>query len=130
MVNSVVVVGRLTRDCSEVHVKESVVVNFSLASNDFVDGEKRTTFFEVVLWGNSFRNFVGYLKKGTVVMVSGKLYVKQWTSAAGRQRVDLKMVAKDISFVPGAGKDGILTKEDVAKDKDVNMASPKKRRNK
>ena len=51
----------------------SVGLNFSLASNDFVDEEKRTTFFELTLYKNSFRNFVGYLKKETVEIVWGSL---------------------------------------------------------
>ena len=74
------ITGRTVQDATVNVLKdERQVVNFSVAVNDYYkprNGEKvkATTFFNCAFWKNT--KVAQYLKKGTLVEVSGRLFVK------------------------------------------------------
>lgn len=82
-VNSVTIVGRLTRD-PELKALPSGqnVCNFSLATSETYekDGEKKETseFHNIVVYGKQAENCAKYLLKGQLAAVEGKLATRSW----------------------------------------------------
>lgn len=76
--NELIFVGQLGKDPELKTTKsDSNVVNFSVASNDqYKSGDsvvKTTTWFRCVAWGESAKTYAKWLKKGSKVLVKGKL---------------------------------------------------------
>jgi single-strand DNA-binding protein len=88
MVNSVIIVGRLGQD-PEIKYFESgsVKARFSLAvDRNFSKENKITDWFTIEVWGRD-AEFVGeWVKKGTMVSVTGQLEVNRYTDQAGNPK--------------------------------------------
>lgn len=79
--NQVAVEGRLTADPKIIEKENYIIVNFSIANNwiKTVEGTKKeeVNFFNVSAIVS--KNFIPYLKKGQLVLASGKLEQSRWT---------------------------------------------------
>lgn len=76
MINSVVLVGRLTADVELKEVGEGKVVNFSVAvprSYKKEDGTQDVDFISCSIWGGQAENMKEYCKKGDLVGIRGEL---------------------------------------------------------
>ena len=100
-VNSVVISGNLTRD-SEVFTTQSgtKVLRFGVAVNERRKGNNDewldyTNFVDCVKFGESADYYQQRLRKGTHVMVSGKLRYSSWEKD-GERRSKLEVVAEVI----------------------------------
>jgi single-strand DNA-binding protein len=102
MLNHIVIMGRLTRD-PELRQTGSgkTVANFSVAvERDFKNdsGEKETDFIDCVAWRGT-ADFVGkFFRKGSMLVVSGRLQVRSWTDDSGNKRRTAEIVADNIYF--------------------------------
>lgn len=103
--NQVFITGRLTRD-PELRYTQSGVpfLNARLASNSYyrgADGEwkQETTFFGLVAWQGLAERCFEELRKGSAVMVSGRLQSSEWTSTDGEKRSSLEIRADRIQFL-------------------------------
>lgn len=110
MINSVVIVGRLGQD-PEIKYFESgsVKARFSIAvDRNFSKENKITDWFNIEVWGKQ-AEFVGeWVKKGSMVAVTGQLELSRWTDQAGNQREFPLIRATDIRFV-GSKRDSQQT---------------------
>ncbi len=109
MLNHIVLMGRLTRD-PEVRYTQSqiTVTSFRIAvDRDFGRGEERQTdFIDVVAW-RSTGEFVGkYFRKGSMIVVSGRLQMREWQDKDGNKRVSAEVVADNVYFGESARRDG------------------------
>jgi len=82
-VNTVVLVGRLTRDSELKYTASgSALCNFSIAVNRRVKkGEQwldEASFFDLTLWDKQAENLNKYLVKGTQVAIQGELRQDRW----------------------------------------------------
>src|SRR5579864_4023475 len=74
-----VIVGYVGADAEIHYLKDgTAITNFSVAVNKHVrnaEGARaqKTTWFSVALWGERGENLVSYLKKGTLVLVTGEV---------------------------------------------------------
>ena len=94
-INSVVLVGRITKDVGSDERSFSYIGNgiakavVSLAVNRSVKkGDKwedETSFFDVVIWGKTAENLKPRLKKGTQITVSGYLKQDRWEKDGQKQ---------------------------------------------
>ena len=103
MLNHIVLMGRLTRDPELRHTGSGVpVAGFSLAvDRDFTDkqsGEKETDFIDVVAWRNTAEFVSKYLAKGRMVVVSGRLQIRNWVDKEGNKRRTAEVVAENVYF--------------------------------
>lgn len=103
MLNSVTLMGRLTRD-PELRRTPSgaAVTSFTLAvDRDFTNsttGEKETDFIDIVAWRNT-AEFVGkYFTKGRMAVVQGRLQIRTWTDKDGNKRKAAEVVADNVYF--------------------------------
>lgn len=102
MLNSIVFMGRLTRDPELRMTKtETAVASFSLAcERDRKDsnGERQTDFIDVTAWRNTadfvHRNFT----KGMMMVVQGRLQMRKWVDRDGNNRTSAEVVADNVWF--------------------------------
>ena len=110
MENAVMIVGNMTRDpelkflnSGAATVGFPVAVNekrFDQATREYVDNVK---FFNVTAWNTLAENVAHSLKKGSRVVVVGKLNQRTWETDAGEKRHAIDIVADavgpDLRFV-------------------------------
>ena len=114
-INTIIIGGNLARD---VDLKEIAsgrkVATFSLASNRtyIVNGEKKkeVVFVDVDVWGAIGENCHKYLKKGSPVVVTGRLKQDQWQTDSGEKRSRIKVVAMNVQFLYSGKNTGATTK--------------------
>ena len=103
--NVVYITGRLTRDPEMRYTKSGVgVFNGRLASNTFfrtADGEwnRDTTYISFVAWQALAERCYENLKKGSAVLIHGRLNSSEWENADGDKRSQLEIRADRISFL-------------------------------
>ncbi len=122
--NSVVIVGRLTRDPELKYAPGGApVCNFGLATSHHYtkdDGQKAetTTFLDVTAWRRLAEICGQFLKKGREVLVMGTLRQSRWVDPKTNQaRSKIKVVAQNVQFFRGREKD-----EEAAADVDATEA--------
>ncbi len=103
--NSVLMVGRLTRDPELRFIAGSgkAVATFAIAVDPPFAKEKTADFFNVVVWGKPAENVANYLAKGRQVAVKGYLQSRSYEDKTGQKRYVTEIVADTVEFIGGAG---------------------------
>lgn len=115
--NKVFIVGRVTADIVLRSTPSGAqVANFSVATNrvwtDKTGGKREETeFHNVVLWGRQAEIAGQYLKKGSEVMVEGRLQTRSWDDKSGQKRRTTEIIGERIQlgqrpFNQGGGQFG------------------------
>jgi len=107
MLNHITLMGRLTRDPELRYTQSNTpVASFTLAvDRDFGgrDGaEKQTDFIDIVAWRQTAEFVSKYFTKGSMVVVSGRLQIRDWQDKEGNKRRNAEVVAENVYF--GEGK--------------------------
>ncbi|HMP95761.1 MAG TPA: single-stranded DNA-binding protein [Kiritimatiellia bacterium] len=103
--NIAILMGNLTRDPEKRTTPTGMAVSdLGLAVSDNYkdkDGKliERTCFVDVIAWGRQAETCAQYLKKGSPVMVEGKLQLDQWKTDNGEKRSKLRVKATRIQFL-------------------------------
>ena len=102
MLNLITIMGRLVRDPDYRTTGSGLSVsNFSVAvDRDFKtdSGEKETDFIDCVAWRNTAEFVTKYFRKGSMVVVSGRLQIRSWTDKDGNKRRTAEVVADNVYF--------------------------------
>lgn len=108
-INTVTIVGRLTRD-SELRYTNNgtAVANLSIACNEAVkqqDGSwsDQGHFFDLTLWGKQAESVNQYLTKGRQVAIQGRLKQQTWTdqqTGQNRSKVIINVQNLELLAVP------------------------------
>ena len=100
MVNSVVLIGRLTRDPElRTTTTGKSVCSFSIAVQKRIkptDGSPDADFFNIVAWEKSADYVVNYLAKGRLVAIEGRLQARKFTGSDGSNREVVEIVATSV----------------------------------
>lgn len=110
--NKVILLGNLTRDPeTRVTANELTICKMGLAvSRSFStrDGERReeTTFVDVDAFGRQAEVITKYLRKGSPIMIEGRLRLDQWETSDGQKRNKLCVVLENFQFVGGREDNG------------------------
>lgn len=78
----------------------SVAVNRKWTKEDGTHGEE-TTWFRVSAWRRLAETASQYLKKGSKVMVIGRVSARSYVGADGSPRSSLEVTAESIKFIGG-----------------------------
>ena len=102
--NSVNILGNLTRDPELKYTASGKsICNISIANNRVYskNGEKVTevSYFDVEVWGVIAENCVKYLKKGSGIIVEGRLRQDRWEKD-GKTQSRVRISANNIHFMP------------------------------
>jgi single-strand DNA-binding protein len=105
--NKVLLVGNLTKDPELRFVPSGqAVANLRIATNRKYkagNGEwkEEVTYVGVEVWGKSAEACGEYLKKGSPLLVEGRLKLKEWTAQDGQKRSMLEVVSERVQFLSG-----------------------------
>jgi single-strand DNA-binding protein len=129
MVNKVLLVGRLCTDPELKYTPSGVAVaNFRVAvDRSFVNaqGERETDFIDIVTWRQSAEFVNTYVTKGRLVLVEGRLQVRQWQTADGQRRRNTEVVADNIRALdrPREPREGVAEPNGAAASAAVRSGS-------
>ena len=103
MLNHITIMGRLTRDPELRRTNSGTpVASFTVAvDRDFSGkdgGEKETDFIDCVAWRNTAEFVSKYFTKGRMMVVSGRLQLRDWTDKEGNKRRSAEIVADSCYF--------------------------------
>jgi single-strand DNA-binding protein len=108
MYNKVILVGNLTRDIELRYTPSgTAVAKFGLATNrvysDPVTKEKKqeVMFIDITVFGRAAETANQYLKKGSQVLIEGRLSLNQWTDQTGQKRSKHEIIAEQVKFLGG-----------------------------
>jgi single-strand DNA-binding protein len=93
--------GRLTRDPELRHTPSgAAVTSFGLAVDKFSREEstRSADFFDLVCWERKAEFATKWLRKGTKVVLCGRLQQRSWKDKEGNNRVSVEIVVEDIEF--------------------------------
>jgi len=98
------VVGHLGSD-PEIRMSPSgqKITTFRMACNTRRQGKEKTVWWRVTIFGDRFDKMVPYLKKGSLVFVSGSLNPPEiYEGRDGNRSVSLEIIAETVSFLPNS----------------------------
>ena len=103
MLNHITIMGRLTRDPELRRTGSGVAVaSFTVAvDRDFGGrdgGEKETDFIDCVAWRQTGEFVSKYFTKGSMIVVSGRLQIRNWNDKDGNKRRTAEVVADNVYF--------------------------------
>lgn len=102
MLNRIVIMGRMTSDPELRRTGSGIAVaSFAVAcERDFggKDQEKETDFIDCVAWRQTGEFVSKYFKKGSMIIVSGRLQIRSWTDKEGGKRRTAEVLADHVYF--------------------------------
>lgn len=110
--NKVFVLGNLTRDPElRQTAGGQAVCSFSIATNRFFTDsagqkQKQAEFHNIVAWGRQAEIVNQYLKKGSMVLVEGRLQTRNWQDPQGQKHWKTEIVAEQLQLGPRPGGGG------------------------
>jgi single-strand DNA-binding protein len=109
--NKITLVGNVGRDPELKQTATSKVVDFSIAINEPARGQQpeRTEWYRVSFWDRRAETIAQYVRKGTQIMVEGRLSVRTYTDPnTQRERYSLEVTGTDFVLLGTrpVGEDG------------------------
>ncbi len=103
MLNHIVIMGRLTRDPELRRTSSGIAVaSFTVAvDRDFGGrdgGERETDFIDCVAWRQTGEFVSKYFSRGSMIVVSGRLQIRNWNDKDGNKRRSAEIVAENVYF--------------------------------
>jgi single-strand DNA-binding protein len=107
--NKAIIIGNVTRD-PEIKALPSgaKVTSLSLATNRVwkdANGAKKeqTDFHNIVVFGRQAETVAQYIKKGSMLMVEGRIQTRSWDDKDGKKNYRTEIVADRVQFGPKGG---------------------------
>lgn len=103
MLNHITIMGRLTRDPELRRTGSGVAVaSFRVAvDRDFAPkdgGERKADFIDCVAWRQTGEFISKYFAKGRMIVVDGRLEMRDWTDKDGNKRTSAEVVVANAYF--------------------------------
>ena len=103
MINSTVLVGRMTKDAELKYTGNNIAVaSFSLAVNrNFKDanGERETDFINCVIWRQQAENLANWAKKGALIGITGRIQTRSYENQQGQRIYVTEVVAESFQML-------------------------------
>jgi single-strand DNA-binding protein len=110
--NKAFIIGNLTRDPELRSLPSGIqVASFGVATNRVYKDkngarQESTDFHNIVVFGRQAETTSQYLKKGSSVLVEGRIQTRSWDDKDGQKKYRTEIVADRIQFGPRAGGQG------------------------
>lgn len=113
MINSVVIMGRLTHE-PELKVTTSglSVIRITIAcdrSYQKSNEERKADFIDVTAWRQTAEFISRYFHKGSMIAVQGSIQTDNYTDRDGNKRKSFQIVANNVSFCGSKAESGVNT---------------------
>jgi len=107
--NNLTIVGNVGADAEVKFTKDGqAIVSFNVAVNKITGkGDNRksvVTWFQVTVWGEYGEALADYLRKGTLVTVTGEVSASAWIDQTGQARAGLQIKAADHIALLSSGR--------------------------
>ena len=123
-----IIVGNMTRD-PELRTTPSgaQVCSFTVAVNrNYKDGsgdnKEQVSFLDCSAWGRSGEIIAQYAKKGSGILVSGRIEQRSWEDKEGQKRSRVEIVVEDFNFIGGGNGDGGSNRVNLANNESQDVA--------
>ena len=107
MLNKADLIGRLTKDIELRYLGNGTpVANFTLAVNRAFknkDGEREADFINIQVWRKQAENCANYIRKGSLVAVSGRIQSRSYDTDNGKRYIT-EVVANEVHFLDSRNK--------------------------
>lgn len=102
--NKIILLGRLVKDPELRHTENSdkVYTKFTIAvQRNFrlPDGIIEADFIPISVWGKKAEAVVKYMKKGSLITLSGRLKAGSYDDKDGNRKYTVEVVAEDVKFL-------------------------------
>jgi single-strand DNA-binding protein len=104
--NTAMIIGRLVADPELRYTQKGApVCDFRLAcsrrwkNKESGEAQEETLFINIVAWRRQAELVNDYLKKGSAILVEGRLRSRQWETPQGEKRSAIEVVAYRIQFL-------------------------------
>ena len=126
MINSVVIMGRLTHE-PELRTTPSgiSVIKFNVACdrNKTKSGEeKKTDFIDCTAWRQTAEFIARYFHKGSMIAIEGSIQTDSFTDKDGNKRKSVQVVADQVSFCGSKAENG--SQESPKQTSNTNNSQP------
>ena len=109
--NKVILMGNLTRDPELRYTpKGMAVAKVGLAVNrtwrsEAGEQKEEVTFIDVDIWGRTAENVGQYMRKGSPILIEGRLKLDQWDDKqTGQKRSRLGVTAETVQFLSSGNR--------------------------
>lgn len=135
--NKVFLIGNVTRD-PEIKSLPSgqTVASFSVATNRFFTDkngqrQQRAEFHNVIAWGRLADVVSKFLKRGSLVLVEGRLQTRSWQDQTGTTRYRTEVIAERLNLGPKGGRALVETEKEhleeinldnLSEDKEIDLS--------
>ena len=134
MYNKVILVGNLTRDVELRYLPSgSALAKIGIATNrrfkkqDGSQGDE-VCFVDVNLFGRTAEIANQYLKKGSKILIEGRLVLESWTDQSGQKRSKHSVSAESLQMLDGKNSNESYTEGAECEPIDEPTKKPQKRR--
>lgn len=111
--NRAILIGRVTQD-PQLRTTPSgqPVCNFSIATNrtwtnpETKEKQEKAEFHNIVAWRRLAEIANQYLKKGSLVMIEGRIETRSWDDQSGNKKYRTEIVAENMQLGPRASGSG------------------------
>lgn len=101
--NKAIIAGRLGKDPEVRQVGDTKVVSFSVATSERFtkNGEQQehTDWHNIEAWGKTGEFVEKYFKKGSLILVEGKIRYESYTDKDGHNKISTKIRCTSVDFV-------------------------------
>ncbi len=103
--NKAILIGNLTRDPElKAIASGNKVCTFSIATNrTYKDAngvrQEKTDYHNIVVWGKTAENVATYMKKGSQILIEGRMETRSWDDAAtNTKKYRTEIIADTVQF--------------------------------
>ena len=115
--NKIFLLGRLTRDPeSKALPSGQSLASFGIATNRYFNDksgqrQEQTDFHNIVLFGKLAEIATQYLKKGSLVLIEGRIQTRDWQDQTGNKRYRTEVIGEKIQLGPKSSEKNFQTNE-------------------
>lgn len=110
MINTVVLIGRLTKDPILRYTQNGIAVaSFTIAVNRIKsgsNGQQEADFVNCVAWRKQAENLCNFMIKGDAVGIDGRIQTRSYDGQDGNRVFVTEVVAEQVQFLTSKKKDG------------------------
>ena len=114
MINSVVLMGRLTADPElRTTTTGKSVCSFSIAVDRGYSKnaeERQADFINIVAWENTANFVCRYFSKGSMIAIQGQIQTRRYEDKTGAKRTAFEVVAREVSFCGSKSETGTVSR--------------------
>lgn len=115
MMNSICLVGRLTKDVELRYTPSNVAVAmFTLAVNRTFkneNGDREADFINCVMWRQQAENLANWAKKGALIGITGRIQTRSYDNQQGQRVYVTEVVAEQFQLLESKGQQGNQTQQ-------------------